>query len=467
MRWAWIACLLLASLLPVSAEDWTTEDGHVYHNVTVLGQEDDGVRITYDGGVGKVPYYELPVDIQKRFGQDVDSLAIKRQAVDKAIADAVHSAATADVMLPAAPVVVPSQVPSIAPSVPSPENPTPGVAPAPGVAPTPGGGTATTAPGTTAPGTTAPGPTAPGATAPGTSAPTGPNVTPGNPNPAPGTAATTTKPGQAPGATATTAPGAHNPSANPAHPGVAATPAPAVDLSGLNEQAPHTSAPTGVAGAGGKPLDLAVSSYTYNNSLDVCYLDSPPIDAYTANSKTAPGQGSSLTLRIVTDGRTPQIPDRYEMTFVAVGGAGGDLSLSDIHFTTDTGEITVADSDRKDSGSLPGGAQAMRYVSFYLSADDVKRFSSAKTQTFSVGRDIYHLDARGAQILHDYMSDVGTLQPASSSLMRSFYKMLMHIPSFFSILSTICEYAILGSFGLILAFSIAAFILGISRFIKM
>ena len=51
--WAWIACLLLASLLPVSAEDWTTEDGHVYHNVTVLGQEDDGVRITYDGGVGK------------------------------------------------------------------------------------------------------------------------------------------------------------------------------------------------------------------------------------------------------------------------------------------------------------------------------------------------------------------------------------------------------------------------------
>src|ERR1700728_134514 len=98
MRWPWIACLLLASLLPVSAEDWTTEDGHVYHNVTVLGQEDDGVRITFDGGVGKIPYYELPVDIQKRFGQDVDSLAAKKHAVDKAIEDAMHSAAAADLI---------------------------------------------------------------------------------------------------------------------------------------------------------------------------------------------------------------------------------------------------------------------------------------------------------------------------------------------------------------------------------
>jgi hypothetical protein len=51
--------------------------------------------------------------------------------------------------------------------------------------------------------------------------------------------------------------------------------------------------------------------------------------------------------------------------------------------------------------------------------------------------------------------------------MHSVYKILARIPSFFDILSTICEYLILGSFGLLVAFSIAAFILGISRFIKM
>jgi len=438
MRWACTACLLLASLLSVSAEDWTTADGHVYHNVTVLGQEDDGVRITYDGGVGKVPYYELPVDIQKRFGQDIDSLALKRQAVDKAVADAVRSAANADVIVPAAPVLAPAAAPGFAPSAPAPGSPAPGVAPAPGVTPTPGGGTATAAP--------------------GTSAPAGPNA-------APGTAATATNPGQAPGTAATTAAGAHNPATPP---GAVSPPgAPAVESPSIDEPISHISPPNNVVGASGKTLDLAVASYTYNNSLDVCYLDSPPIDVETPNAKTAPGLGSSLTLRIVTDGRTPQIPDRFEMTFVAVGGAGGDLSLSEIHFTTDTDEITVADSDRKDSGSLPGGAQPMRYVSFYLSADNVKRFSNSKALTFRVGPDVYHLDARGARILHDYMSDIGTLQPATSSFMRSFYKMLMRIPSFFSIISTICEYAILGSFGLLVAFSIAAFILGISRFIKM
>jgi hypothetical protein len=438
MRWACTACLLLASLLPVSAEDWTAEDGHVYHNVTVLGQEDDGVRITYEGGVGKVPYYELPVDVQKRFGQDIDSLALKRQAVDKAIADAVRSAANADVIVPAAPVLAPAPAPSVAPSAPLPGSPAPVVAPAPGVAPTPGGSTATTAP--------------------GTSAPKGPNA-------APGAATTTVKPGQPPATAATTPTSAHNAAAPPG--GVSPSGAPTVESPSIDEPISHTSPPANVIGAGGKPLDLAVASYTYNNSLDVCYLDSPPIDVETPNVKTAPGLGSSLTLRIVTDGSTPQIPDRFEMTFVAVGGAGGDLALSEIHFNTDTEEITVADSDRKDSGSLPGGAQAMRYVSFYMSADNVKRFSNSKALTFSVGPDVYHLDARGARILHDYMSDVGTLQPATSSFMRSFYKMLMRIPSFFSIISTICEYAILGSFGLLVAFSIAAFILGISRFIKM
>jgi len=439
---------LLASLLPVSAEDWTTEDGHVYHNVTVLGQEDDGVRITYDGGVGKVPYYELPVDVQKRFGQDIDSLAIKRQAVERAVADAVRAGASSDVVMPAAPVIVPAPgtvTPGVAPSTPTPESPTPGTAP--------GGNTATTAP---------------GATAPGTTAPANPNAAPGNPNPAPGTAApgtaSTAKPGQAAPETNAAPSGVH-PGPATAHPGVAATPGTPAELPSLQEPIIHAPpSPPGVTGADGKPLELNVATYTYNNSLDVCYLDSPPIDAIIPNAKT---QGSSLQLRIVTDGRVPQVPDRFEVTFVAVGGGGGDLALSDIHFSTDTGEITVADSDRKDSGSLPGGAQAMRYVSFYIAADDMKRFTNGKALTFSVGRDTYHLDERGARILHDYMNDVATLQPATSSLMRSFYKMLMRIPSFFSILSTICEYAILGSFGLLVAFSIAAFILGISRFIKM
>jgi len=467
MRGAFIACLLLASLLPVSAEDWTTEDGHVYHNVTVVGQEDDGVRITYDGGVGKIPYYELSDDLQKRFGQDVDSLTAKRHAVDQAVDNAVRAAAESQVVQPAP---VPGAPQYVSPSGTGPENTAPSGT-APQYAP-PGGGNAT------APG----GGGIPGGAPPGGGAPSG--VPGGAPGGSPGGANTSTAPGATPGATpgkpgqpgtpgtaANTAPGPHNPAA-PATPGAhPGAPGPRGgeegELPSLEEPVSRTPNP-GVSGVSGKPLQLTIANYSYNDSLDACYLDSPPIDVYVGGgTKYPPGQGSSLTLRIVTDGRTPQSPDRFEVTLVAVGGGNSDLAAAEIDFNTSTGTFTVADTDRKDSGSLPGGAQTMRYASFYLSAAEVRQFVNSKDPTFTVGADVYHLDDRSVAILHNYMADVDTLQPATSSLIRSLYKMLARIPSFFTIISTICEYVILGSFALLVAASIAAFILGITRFIKM
>ncbi|MEI9999997.1 MAG: hypothetical protein WDO13_12985 [Verrucomicrobiota bacterium] len=65
-----------------------------------------------------------------------------------------------------------------------------------------------------------------------------------------------------------------------------------------------------------------MAKYTYNDALDVSYLDSPAVDVYLIGAKKtpAPGQGSSLVLRIVTEGRQPQVPDRFEATFLTVGG---------------------------------------------------------------------------------------------------------------------------------------------------
>jgi hypothetical protein len=438
--------LLLASLLPLSAEDWTTEDGHVYHNVTVLGQEDDGVRITYDGGVGKVPYYELPADLQKRFGQDIDTLAAKKHAVDQAVNDAVQAATASQVVEPAPEPVQPAYTPP------------PGANPAnPGTAQNPGTGPV------------APNPLTPGAVNPSGAGPSGGAASgpQGSAGPAgPGGAAN--KPGQP------AAPGAHNPATvvhAPSGPSVP-TGGGAVELPSLEMPVSHTPNP-GLNGAGGKPLQLSVANYSYNASLDVCYLDSPPLDVTLfvpgrpPAPAPAPGQGSSLTLRVVTDGRTPQQPDRYEMTFVCVGGTGGDFTSLPIAFNSDTGPIPVADTDRKDAGALPGGGQPMRFASFYLSAPQVHQFAVSKELSFTVGPDTYRIDDRGAAILRNYLGDTDTLEPATSSLLRSFYKMLGRIPSFFSIISTICEYVILGSFALLVAASIAAFILGISRFIKM
>ena len=52
-------------------------------------------------------------------------------------------------------------------------------------------------------------------------------------------------------------------------------------------------------------------------------------------------------------------------------------------------------------------------------------------------------------------------------MLRSYYKLLAKIPSFVSMVSTFCEYLILGSFALLVCASIAAFVMGVTRFIKM
>ena len=228
--------------------------------------------------------------------------------------------------------------------------------------------------------------------------------------------------------------------------------------------------PGGIRGAGGKPLQLTVANYTYNAVLDVRYLDSPAIGVYLdppPKPPLPPGQGSSLTMRIVTDGRTPQIPDRFEVTFLSVGGDSGDFGTRPIVFNTDDTQFAVDDSMKKDSGTVPGGSQTVQYISFYLQASQLRQMGSSKTLTFGVGDSHYRIDQRGAATMRSYLSDVDNLTPASPSFMRSFYKLLAKVPSFYDIISTVCEYFILGSFALLVAASIAAFILGVTRFIKM
>jgi hypothetical protein len=86
MRRLAVISILLATVSPACAENWTTADGKTYKNVTILYQEADGVRVTYDGGVGKLPYYELPLNVQKRLGEDIDTLEAKKKAADLALA---------------------------------------------------------------------------------------------------------------------------------------------------------------------------------------------------------------------------------------------------------------------------------------------------------------------------------------------------------------------------------------------
>ncbi len=84
MRWLEDFLIIVASTFSVQAEDWTTADGKTYKNVVVIGQESDGVRVTWEGGVGKLPFYELDDDTLRKLGQDPAAQAIKRATFVKA-----------------------------------------------------------------------------------------------------------------------------------------------------------------------------------------------------------------------------------------------------------------------------------------------------------------------------------------------------------------------------------------------
>ena len=81
MRRLALLVLLAVALIPVRAEDWSV-NGKVYKNVKVVEQDDDGVRISYEGGLGKLSYSDLPLNIQKRFGRDFETLQAKKKAAD-------------------------------------------------------------------------------------------------------------------------------------------------------------------------------------------------------------------------------------------------------------------------------------------------------------------------------------------------------------------------------------------------
>jgi hypothetical protein len=62
--------LLLGLLMAAGAEDLTTTEGRVYKNVTVRKVEPDGLSISHESGLAKIPFSKLPAEVQKKHGYD-------------------------------------------------------------------------------------------------------------------------------------------------------------------------------------------------------------------------------------------------------------------------------------------------------------------------------------------------------------------------------------------------------------
>jgi hypothetical protein len=76
-----LAILAALSVSVALAEDFKTINGKEYKNATVTRAEPDGITIKFSGGLVKIPFTELPEEVQERFHYDPANAAQFNAAV--------------------------------------------------------------------------------------------------------------------------------------------------------------------------------------------------------------------------------------------------------------------------------------------------------------------------------------------------------------------------------------------------
>jgi hypothetical protein len=227
--------------------------------------------------------------------------------------------------------------------------------------------------------------------------------------------------------------------------------------------------PATVLGADDQPLTLAVAKYSYDAKLDLCYIDSPVIDAVpdAPPKNGAPVKPSSFSVRVVTEGHTPEQPDRYEATFLSLGLDATDLSRQKITFIIDnTVPLNIDDSARRDAGTVDFSAQDVRYALFYITPQQLSRVAGASNLGIFIDQR-YDISPAGVATLRAYLADVAKLRTDTSPWGHAFHRWVSRFLPFLASLSEIGQTAVVSSFGIILLLLIVAFIFGVTRFVKM
>jgi hypothetical protein len=89
---AWMSLVVSASL--TLADDIKTINGKEYKNATVTRVEPDGILLKFSGGVVKIPFTELPKELQEKYHYNPE--ASQKFAAESADQIAAHSAVAAD-----------------------------------------------------------------------------------------------------------------------------------------------------------------------------------------------------------------------------------------------------------------------------------------------------------------------------------------------------------------------------------
>jgi hypothetical protein len=416
MRWLGALLIILTTTLSVRAEDWTTADGKTYRNITIIGQEDDGVRVTYTGGVGKIPYYELSDDVLRRLGQDPVALAQKRAAALKAQADAAK--AQADAALKAqqdAAEQKKDQDEAAAASATQQQ-----------------------------------------------SQPQSQNQSQPQGQPSPQN--------QSQQANASAAP-----KPAPVAPVAPPPPEPPVNSNANAAAGTGTAADNSSGSSDEQQSSYPNSKFQYDENTDVSYLDSPVIEIVPISldvspaAASAPAQNASLYLRIITEGHRAEAPDQVEGVFFSTASLKNLSADHKVKFLVDGAFInaTPPTEPTDGTGAAPADSQQANQVTFFLTPEQMKTVLRGKKVNFSVGGYNYMIDDTGIATFRGFLADVNHLPPASANLVRIYHRFLNRLPSIITMISTSCEYIILGAFAIVVVASIAAFVMGLTRFIKM
>jgi hypothetical protein len=89
------AVLFLIAAL-ACGEDLTTLDGKEYKRVTVNRVEADGIVIAHSTGVAKIPFTELPKEVQQRFGYDAAKIEAESATARAAEAERIQEQRAAE-----------------------------------------------------------------------------------------------------------------------------------------------------------------------------------------------------------------------------------------------------------------------------------------------------------------------------------------------------------------------------------
>lgn len=385
----------------------TTRDGKTYTDVGSIQAEEDGVSITYSGGVARILYANLPAALQKQFGQDSASVAAKKKAADSAAA-AHEAVAVAKEEKQKEQANVAAEAKAAADNAAIVER-----------------------------------------------------------KKEEADAATQAKAlayaralSRLPKTFDTATPASAGPSAGTASSG----------SSGVTTGTQATPSSDETVGHVADTVTYPGAEYTYDTFKDICYLDSPPAEASIFPEPETPdplGGRTSLTLRSSTDGNEPQHPDKMVGTIISVINAGKLPDSYDVTFSVDGTPIPIQENGRKLSDALSGFGQVVEYISFSLSPDQARVIANGKSVKMSIGGNNYTLEQDQTAKLQRYFGVLDKLPARSSFLVRKFRSYINGLPPLSTLFSEICVDVILALFFFVGTLGIVLFVVGATRFLKM